>query len=157
MLKRLVCLVRRLARWTAIATQYWNFLFFQLKYCIFLLTRRLYLVRSLSHEIDCKISPVLPLWESTPGASIGSPISLRQALGVEHDATFCFSRFHQGKSFGKIAKIRILWTNLCAKLPRGSFDETLPVYFFLQGSETRIGLSRARQVLLSHVGSLVYY
>ena len=157
MLKRLVCLVRRFARWTAIATQYWNFLFFQLKYCIFLLTRSLYLVRSLSHEIDCKISPILPLWESTPGASIGGPISLRQALGVEHDATFSFSRFHQGKSFPKITQISMFWTNLCAKLPRGSLDETLPVYFFLQGSETRIGLSRARQVLLSHVGSSVYY
>ena len=102
-------------------------LFFQLNYSIFWLTRWLYLVRSLSHEIDCKISPILPLWESSPGASIGGPISLRQALGVEHDATFCFSRFHQGKSFPKITQIRILWTNMCVKLPRQ--EEVLTRHF----------------------------
>ena len=101
--------------------------YFLIKNCIFLLTRSLYLVRSLSHEIDCKISPILPLWESTPGASIGGPISLRQALGVEHDATFCFSRFHQGKSFPKRTQIRILRTNMCVKLPRQ--EEVLTRHF----------------------------
>ena len=39
--------------------------YFLIKNCIFLLTRSLYLVRSLSHEIDCKISPILPLWSES--------------------------------------------------------------------------------------------